>query len=74
MLDARCTALLLGVDASDLAGGQKLSESAVRSGIRRRKEYEAATGNTEPDMLGVLSHYARREGVTLIVDGVTVVD
>ena len=45
--------------------------SVQAAGIARRQHYEAATGNTTPDMLDVLAYWARHDGVTLYSEDTT---
>ena len=52
-------------DPTDLPG------SVQAAGIRRRQHYEAATGNTTPNMLDVLAYWARHDGITLYSEDTT---
>ncbi|MGW0455269.1 hypothetical protein [Gordonia sputi] len=45
-----------------------IPETLRRSGIRRRKEYEAAVGMEEPDFGETLIYYARIDGVELVYE------
>ena len=48
-----------------------LPGSVQAAGIRRRQHYEAATGNTTPNMLDVLAYWARHDGITLYSEDTT---
>lgn len=68
-----CVALMFGVSVDQIEksigpDGLCLNDMTKRSGVRRRKHYEAVVGNTEPDITGLLSYYARMEGVELVYD------
>ena len=71
-----CTALMFGVSVESLTfqiekhgrGSMALTPLMQQSGVRRRKHYEAVIGSDEIDILGLLSYYARLEGVGLIYD------
>ncbi len=52
----------LAYDAANMPG------SVQAAGIRRRQQYEAATGDTAPAMLDVLAYWARRDGVPLYAE------
>lgn len=66
VLSAAGMALLLGVTEEQMraqaersgTGIAALPEAWVKSGIRRRKEFEAATGRT--DVLGALEYWSGR--------------
>lgn len=76
-MDARCLTLLTGADRKDLpdANPREWPAGLVRNARRRVREYEAATGRSDPDIRDLLEHYARREGVELVreVSGLRIV-
>ena len=68
MMDRECIALLTGADVEDIPSADALDWPAalLRNGRRRLKEYEAATGRSNPDIRDLLVHYAQRDGVELV--------
>jgi hypothetical protein len=67
-MDRECIALLTGADVDDIPPGgvDALPAALLRNGRRRLKEYEAATGRSNPDVRDLLVHYAARDGVELV--------
>lgn len=75
-MDDQATALLFGVDVDTITfvskgsgrAAMNLPDQLRKAGIRRRKEYEAMTGDPNPDMLGCLVYHAHLEGIGLVYD------
>lgn len=76
-LNDAATALLFGITLDVLNEYVRVEDGRTlyripdmmrQSGIRRRKEYEAAAGIDEPDMGQSLIHYARTDGVELVYE------
>lgn len=71
------TALLLGISVDTLrtlaaeAGCRtpdELPDEVIKSGLRRAKEFAAASGAQDPDVGEALIYYAKKEGVELIYE------
>lgn len=59
-------ALLLGVPAAFIPDSGEITPELARSGRRRLKEYQAATGEANPFIGDVVTYYAVRQGVEVV--------